>query len=330
MEKQIKTRFTDAILHTAIQCYDVTQVRLLDGFESFIYEFERADGKYILRIGHSLRRSIPMIQGEVDWINYLAAGGATVAPAIFSRYGRLVELVPDGQGGHFMATAFCKAPGQPPQEADWTPALLETYGQLLGRLHALTKDYHPADSAWRPHWNDAEMLNVEALLPPTDTQVRAQYHALMEHLLALPRDRDSYGLIHQDAHDGNMFIDGGRITLFDFDDCAYSWFMNDIAIVLFYAVNGAPAPAAFTHHFMMHFLRGYQRENNLAVAWLAEIPYFLKLREIDLYAVIHRSFDVTNLTNPWVARYMAGRQARIAEGVPYLDFDFTTLAADLA
>ena len=30
-----------------------------------MYKFERDDGDYILRLGHSLRRSIPMIQGEV-------------------------------------------------------------------------------------------------------------------------------------------------------------------------------------------------------------------------------------------------------------------------
>ena len=35
------------------------RIRLLDGFESFMYEFERGEGEYILRIGHSLRRSIP-------------------------------------------------------------------------------------------------------------------------------------------------------------------------------------------------------------------------------------------------------------------------------
>lgn len=27
--------------------------------------------------------------------------------------------------------------------------------------------------------------------------------------------------------------------------------------------------------------------------------FFMKLREIDLYTVIHRSFDVNNLDDPW-------------------------------
>src|SRR6185503_18451404 len=102
----------------------------------------------------------------------------------------------------------------------------------------------------------------------------------------------SYGLIHQDAHQNNFFIDSDEtITLFDFDDCVYSWFSNDLAIVLFYISMdaeelGFPSAAAFTQEFMPHFLRGYRRAYTLDLRWLKEIPVFLKLRELELYAVV--------------------------------------------
>lgn len=151
----------------------------------------------------------------------------------------------------------------------------------------------------------------------------------MNHLQSLPKDRESYGLIHQDAHGGNFFVDDqGQITLFDFDDCAYSWYANDLAIVLFYAVTNIPDPESFGREFWRHFWRGYQQENLLESAWLEHIPHFLKLREIDLYAVIHRSFDVNNLTNSWVSGFMKGRRERIINDVPYLDIDVASI--DLA
>ncbi len=63
-----------------------------------------------------------------------------------------------------------------------------------------------------------------------------------------------------------------------------------------------------------------------AAAWLKEIPHFLKLREIDLYAIIHRSFDVDNLEDdPWVANYMRGRKEKIENDVPFIDFAFDRL-----
>jgi Ser/Thr protein kinase RdoA (MazF antagonist) len=329
MEKRIKERYSDTILREAMRRYDIAPDRicLLDGFESFMYEFERGPEAYILRIGHTFRRTEALIQGEVDWINYLADGGATVARAILSSEGNMVEPLDDGRGERFLATAFQKARGKPPWETSWAPSLYESYGQLLGRMHALSKDYVPADPAWRrPQWDDEIMLDVETHLPETDTLVVERFRELMAHLATLPRDTGSYGLIHFDAHGGNLLIDAkGTITLFDFDDCNYSWFANDLAIVLFYLVVGREDGPTYLEGFLRHFLQGYRRENRLDPGWLREIPHFLKLREIDLYAVIHRSFDVANLDDPWCARYMRGRKQRIEAGLPFVEFDFETL-----
>ena len=89
---------------------------------------------------------------------------------------------------------------------------------------------------------------------------------------------------------------------------------------------GLEDPVAFTKEFMPHFLRGYRAENMLDEQWLVEIPTFLKLREIDLYAVIHRSFNVDNIEHPWVAMYMKNRKELIENEVPFIDFDFSTLS----
>jgi Ser/Thr protein kinase RdoA (MazF antagonist) len=333
MEKRIRERYSDAILHEAMRRYAIgaDHMRLLDGFESFIYEFERDGGRYILRIGHELHRSEGLINGEVDWINYLAEGGASVARAVPSERGRLVEPIDDGQGGCFLTTAFVKASGRPPWEVGWTPTLFERYGLLLGRIHRLSTRYEPADPAWRrPQWDDAPMQVVERHVPASDTMVVERYRQLMARLVAWPRDKGSYGLVHYDAHAGNLLIDAqGTITLFDFDDCAYCWYMYDIAIVLFYMVMGQEDPQGFTRGFMRHFLRGYVQEKSLAAEALEQIPHFLKQREIDLYAVIHRSFDVENLDDPWCSRFMQGRKVRIEADVPFLEFEFSQLAAHI-
>lgn len=329
MEKRIKDRYNDQILLQAMQAFNIQErhIRLLDGFESFIYEFERNEERFILRIGHSLRRNENLICGEVDWINYLYTKGASVARAIQTIDGTLVSPIPDGRGGHFLATAFEKADGRHPRDVDWNEALFERYGRLLGRMHSLSKEYLPLKPAWkRPEWDDPGMLDVEGWLPESEYLVLEKFRYLKTHLEEFPKSSDSYGLIHQDAHAGNMFVDKeGKITLFDFDDCTYSWYINDIAIVLFYLLVGKEDSAAFTKKIMPQFLRGYKIENQFDEHWLEELPYFLKLREIDLYAVIHRSFDVDNIDHPWVAMFMQERKHRIENEVPFLDFDFSIL-----
>lgn len=332
MEQQIKDRYSDAILKEAKRRYGIpdVQIRPIDAFESFIYEFERGTRACILRIAHSLRRSAALIEGEVDWINHLAEGGVSVARAILSDEGKLVEAIDDGWGGSFLVTAFVKARGQPPWEL-WSPALYENYGKLLGSIHALTMEYKPDRPAWRrPDWDDDIMEFVERYLPASETAAKQKYQALRAHLHTLPKEIRSYGLIHQDAHGSNFLVDeAGTITLFDFDECAYSWFSNKIAIALFYTVMDADDWPAFTHEFMTSFLRGYQQAHTFDLAWLRELPHFLKMREIELYAAIHRDFDVSSIPDEWCERFMRGRKTRIEHDLPFIDFDFESLAAYL-
>lgn len=330
MDPKIAQRYNDDILREAMLRYGIkeNEIKLLDGFESFMYEFYRPqDGEFILRVGHSGRRSPEMIAGEVDWINYLARGGANVSRAILSKHGNLVEAIDDGHGEQFLATAFIKARGEPSWETEWTPEFVEHYGQVIGRIHRLTKDYIPFDPSWRrPEWDSPGNLEIATWLPASETVALAKFEALMRHFEALPKNRNNYGLIHQDAHGGNFFVHNGTITLFDFDDCVYSWFIYDIAMVLFYAAMGAEDQAAYTQDFMRAFLHGYLQENSLDPIWLRELPYFLKLREIDLYALIHFSFDMENLTDPWIIKYMKGRKALIDNNIPYIEFDWDSLA----
>ncbi len=331
MEQRIKDLFNDHILDEVKLRYAIPadSIHLLDGFESFIYEFARSDGDYVLRLSHSIRRTPSRIQAEVDWINFLHSNGVGVARAVPSQSGELVELVADFHGGQFLATAFEKAKGKRLKREEWTQEFFFAYGEIVGRMHSLAKIYKPQHpDQQRGQWNDPDMLYADLYLPPDQTAVREVYHELLQRLVALPRDKESYGLIHQDAHLGNFFVDEtGRITLFDFDDCVYSWFVNDIAIVLFYLLSGTEDKAALTREFMPAFLHGYRKHNALAPEWLNAIPDFLKLREIDLYGVIYRSFDVDNLeSDPWVCRFMTGRRERIEQGLPYVDIDFREFA----
>ncbi len=317
MDPEIAARFDDQTLARACAFYGIAaeRTRRLDGFESFIYEFSRPDGDFILRIGHSRRRTPDQIRGEVDWIKTLAEGGTGVARAILSEQGKLVEAVEDGQGGQFLCTSFVKARGGIAGEAQMNERLFLNYGRLLGRMHALAKSYRVAQAAWkRPEWDDPSNMYADLWMPDKYAALLPKYRELMRHLGALRRDPDGYGMIHQDAHLGNLFVDEDyNLTLFDFDDCVYGHFIYDIAMVVFYGIgwSGEDAPG-FTGRFMPVFLQGYREHNRLDPGWLAELPYFLKLREIDLFAEI-LFMDGEDPEHPWSKRFMQGRRERIEQ-----------------
>lgn len=348
MDKRTHALYTPAIFQEAMKCFDVSpaSIRELGGFESFIYEYDRGGKPCILRVSHSLHHPPNRTRGEMDFLNYLSGHGLAVPHPLPSVNGSLVEVIvapaaaaqpgaaaqpdPDlAEGSFFSVVSFDKAPGGPVRKENWTPEIFFDMGRFMGRLHTLTKQYTPSRPEYRRHeWYEDEEDYAERYLPSSEGRITAKFAQLVSYLKALPRDPRSYGLIHQDFHRGNFFVhedaQGQHITLFDFDDCAYAPFVYDIAMALFYAVPhhcDSPADLDFARTFYRTFMNGYRQENRLDPAWLKEIPHFLKLREMDLYIIIHRSFDINDL-GPWEASFMEDRKARLENDVPYIAIDF--------
>lgn len=321
MDPKSRSLYHPAILSDALNRYgaEPESAVALDGFENFIYEIQVDDQARILRIAHSLHRSSDQIEGELDWIQYLARHQVNIPRALPSRSGRLVEVIPASDGSHFSAMMFEKAAGHPPRRADWEDGLPGSLGRLLGKMNALSAGYPlPETRIQRPHLLVELDGFAERYLPRGEEKVIEKYNQLLTWMKALPTSPDVYGMVHQDAHGGNFFIEDGKITLFDFDDCLFGWYAYDVAMAFMYVLplHCSAQDADFGMRFLSEFLGGYRQEAQISREWLARIPYFLKLREIDLYIAIHRSMDLDHL-DPWCADFMRNRKANIENDIPY-------------
>ena len=177
MEKEIKARFNGNILEEAIKRFGIDSITPVEnrGFNNFIYEYKKNSKDYILRIGHTLRSNPLQIEAEIDWINYLAEGGAGVAGAVSSVNGVFAEKINDGYGGSFIATAFKRAKGFSPWDKKYTCSEEEFskyYGAAVGKLHHLTKKYKTNHlKQTRPEWNRHETLNIFDYIPESDYKI---------------------------------------------------------------------------------------------------------------------------------------------------------------
>jgi len=328
MQPDIKAQFNDDILHEVLTRYGIDRESLqsLDGFESFVYSYQHEGVQRVLRISHSQRRPKEQIQAELEWIRFLFDNGVDVCPAVSSLAGNLLETV--GSDEYFTAVVFQYAPGVSATDEHWKPALFERMGRVLGRMHALTKQYelqHP--NIRRPEWDEEVEGLAEKFLPPEQSLIVGKCNSVLEQTRQLFKDRYTYGLVHIDFHRGNFHVDGDKIHLFDFDDAQYSWFADDIAIALFYAIPHdctSPSDFEFANTFMQRFLIGYRSQNDISAESLSRIPLFLKRRELDLYVAVHRSCDLSDL-GEWGASFMQGRRDKIENDVPYIDMDFSKL-----
>jgi Ser/Thr protein kinase RdoA (MazF antagonist) len=109
----------------------------------------------------------------------------------------------------------------------------------------------------------------------------------------------------------------------------YGWFAMDVAMALFDVLVLYNAPSEeenqrFTHRFLTSYLSGYRQENDLSTFWLSQIPRFLKLKELCIYATLINHPEIDQ-PDTWVGRFMRSRTEHVAKDIPYVDIDFTTL-----
>lgn len=273
---------------------------LISDMENFVYLSEAKIPPCVLRITHSSHRTKEEILGEFEWIEFLAENGVSVIRPIYSINGMLVEVIDVGKT-HFLVTAFLKIPGMTILDAnECTPGIYQQWGQTLGKMHGLAKLFIPQNPAHkRSEWFMEDGVKNADKYIPTQTYILEKYKRLISDLGDLPKDQNSYGLIHGDLSDVNFFVHDHKITVFDFDDCTYHWFVHDIAVILYDCLDWLPhgemTHEAFVRFFWKNFYQGYCRENDLDSFWMDQLPKFLKLREMNLYVVLHKKWDLNDL-----------------------------------
>ncbi|WP_289142866.1 phosphotransferase enzyme family protein [uncultured Brevibacillus sp.] len=330
----IQEKYNDNILLEILKRYDVEKEKVIfiGGFDSYVYEFSKNDNDYILKITHSFRRSANYILGEIDWLNFMADKGLAVARAIPSIFGNFVETFGDNEA-YFISILYEKAPGHLPTEADWNSSLFEEWGRITGKLHAVTKTYKSKNpTSKRNEWIDEEHLNIEKYIPSDQSIVIQKSKDLLERLKKITPGTENYGLIHGDLHFLNFTVEDGRITLFDFDDIAYNYFANDIAVILFYTywrpLKQSDCKKSFINEFLSSFLKGYNQENHFQEEWFSQLQDFLRLRHLVQYIAFLQSVDIASLDNDEIA-FMRHMEKVIEQNYLIVDFDFEMFSKQL-
>ncbi|XEC96199.1 phosphotransferase enzyme family protein [Paenibacillus tarimensis] len=336
MEQEVERLFGEHILQEAAFRFGLKTDALskLGDFENYVYAAEQDGAGVILRLTHSSHRTLDQVRAELDWIAYLAASGMEheISGYLPSRDNLPAERI-DADHSYFIACLFRKAPGKSPDSKDptvWNERLFREWGAVTGRIHRLTRGYLPSvrGVARRPEWDEDELIvQADRYIPAEDTVVRERLRTVLARLKRLPKPIDGYGLIHTDIHEGNFFLEQGRMTVFDFDDSVYNWFIHDVAIPLYYALSrGIPEwyggdRTAFARDFFAAFWKGYASEYRLSPEWVDEIPAFLEMRDLILYVVIHKKMDVSALPERLKTRLGEIRE-RIVSGRPLVELDF--------
>ena len=252
------------------------------------------DKRYILRISALGDRTEEEYLAETEFIRYLARNGAPVADVIPSVRGKPVERAEQG-GTTVFLSLFEYAKGMLLSDNGYRyreGAPLDEYfyntGKTLGTIHRLSKQYRPVHR--RGAFSEKYTAEyIDRLIPDSYAELKQAICRRLEEYWTLPTDPENYGLIHFDFSDGNYHVDleTGDITVFDFDNCIYCWYMFDLAHLWTHGVGwyrhirNAEQRMACMNQYFGKILEGYRSETDVSERMLEKLPLFIDMTIIE-------------------------------------------------
>ena len=274
-----------------LEGYECRPVPGHEGERNLSYIFSQNGGnRYALRVSALGGRSGEDYLAETEFVRYLVQNGAPVADVIPSANGNFVERAQaDGETVYISLFEYAKGmliADNGYRYRDGAP--LEEYfyntGKALGAIHRLSKQYVPKHRR-ASYFDKYNMEYVGALIPDEYAELKKAISDRLVEFRALPADKDGFGLVHFDFSDGNYHIDmeNGDITVFDFDNCMYCWYMFDLANLWTHGVGwcrGERDPAKRMEYMKRYFdtvLDGYRSEMEFLPELLEKLPLFIDM-----------------------------------------------------
>ena len=295
-----------------------SSLRLLSLSENATYLVE--DGEpMVLRVHRPGYHSLDAIRSELAWMKALRTETPVATPELIrARDGSdVVAAEVDGSVLHVDAVSYvsgCTA------EEDPDAVGFDELGRLTAIMHDHARHWTAPPGFTRFRWDLETILGPQArwgnwrLAPGLTEQDRDWIGRaaadISDRLTQFGCETDRFGLIHADLRLANLMIDpsdpGSGITVIDFDDCGWSWYLADLGAAVSF-IEDLPAG----ERIISEWLTGYSDIGTIAPDHLELIPAFVMMRRIMLTAWIASHFDADAAIG--VGEDFAPNTARLAE-----------------
>lgn len=293
------------ILDALVRPFDLkaAQLEFLRSNQNFVYSGAMDGGRIIVRVSTLRHRTEDEIKAELNWISFLIDRGIRACRPILTGDGRSTVAL-ELRGQLYVCACFEHAPGSPiPRPTD--DATYAELGRMVGRMHAAAREANSRGLRFhRAEWLDSRLLKEDfaAVRLALSPEFGRGMTALMERANNIAPTPSNYGLIHGDAQLGNCFQNEGDLWIFDFDNCEYGYFLQDLAVALYDSIYcrelrgfADPGLNERVRQRWAAFMAGYSETGVLTEVRSDELKTFFLLREAVIHVHYHRTLDVKTL-----------------------------------
>ncbi len=290
-------------------CHPDTVIELLNVSENATYLVsDPVAGPSVLRVHRLGYHTEQEIASELAWMDALRAEAGVrtprVLPAADGR--RVVTVAERGTGAARHCVRFEFLPGAEPGTelstepgTELTNAHFAELGEITARMHAHARSWPRPAWFTRFHWDYPAAFGPQARwgrwqdgigVGPSERAVLTRLdETLHARLKAYGQGPERYGLVHADTRLANLLVHEGTVSVIDFDDSGFGWFVYDLGTTVSFFEHAPEVPA-----LVDSWLTGYRRAGRLTPADEAEIWTFIMFRRLLLVAWIgsHQGVDI--------------------------------------
>jgi Ser/Thr protein kinase RdoA (MazF antagonist) len=291
----------DAIVRDALRHYGIgpdATLTLLNISENATYRVDDPirQRTTVLRINRPGYHTRQAIESELAWVRALREDRVVpTAHVVLASDGARVVIArhPDGETRH--AVMFEWIAGAEPTQ-DRLVEDFEELGSITARLHRHARAWQRPEGFFRFRWDFDTSIGEHGhwgrwqdgmgIGPAERDQLGRLAATLRDRLNRFGAEADRFGLIHADMRLANLLVEGSDVSVIDFDDCGFGWYMYDLGSSLSF-IEHDPRVA----EMIDSWVRGYRREEPLSREDEAELPSFVLLRRLLLVAWIGSHSD---------------------------------------
>lgn len=191
-----------------------------------------ANARYFMRVFRSGAFSREANEFEADALNNLYQQGYPVAYPIALRSGEFISEIAAPEGPRFILLTALAEGDIPDYHLVENSTLV---GESLAQMHQASNGFETSRQRNRL---DLQWLLEDSIAVIKDhVTSHAEAVSLIESIaanartavLSAPSDSLDFGFCHGDFHGGNLHVYENKVTLFDFEECAFGYRVYDIA-----------------------------------------------------------------------------------------------------
>ena len=182
------------------------------------------------------------VRSELQWLEALRQDTDLVLQRpVRNRAGALVTQIPvEHDATAVNCTLLRWVRGQPYHRELESTHTARQIGETLAKLHLHASQWEFPEGFTRPKrdipYSEGVLHSIEPAV--RDGRISASDYAEFERSIALltgrmrslAEEQQTHGILHADAHKGNMLYDDGQIRLIDFSFCAFGHYLFDLGI----------------------------------------------------------------------------------------------------